>query len=282
MSNESEMLSTAIALALAAGRSLLETFGTTNVMDTKGDHSNVVTAADVRSEALIVDGIRHAYPGHSIIAEETGCDLLPSPYTWVVDPLDGTSNYAAGLPWFGVLISVLKHAEPIVGVMHLPASGDLYTAQAKGGAFRNGQRITVTREPKLENVLWAYGMDAGSSDQQAARNTALLTQLLRRVRNIRATNSLVDPACTADGRLGGMLNHSTRIWDIAAPMLIVQEAGGLYTDIFGRPLSLDVSHAAAAQEYAVLAGAPTLHASVAAWVRETWAGPERLGAIHAA
>lgn len=172
MSNETELLSTAVALAQAAGRSLLETFGTTHVMGTKGDHSNVVTAADDRSEELIVRGIRKAYPGHSIIA--------------------------AGLPWFGVLISVL--------------------------------------------------------------NTALLTKLLRRVRNIRATNSLVDPAYTADGRLGGMLNQSTRIWE--------------------RALMLTVSHTAATQEYAVLAGAPALHASVAALVRETFAGTERLGANH--
>ncbi len=265
---ERDLLNTAIELAKTAGVSLLETFGTSNPIGKKGDNSNIVTAADSRCEERIVRGIRSAYPDHSIIAEETGCDLRESPFTWVVDPLDGTSNYAAGIPWFGVLISVLKDAAPVVGVMHLPFTGDLYTAQAAGGAFKNGQRISVTREPKLENVLWAYGMDAGTSDAQAARNTALLAQLLRRVRNIRATNSLIDPAFTAEGRLGGMLNQSTRLWDIAAPMLIVQEAGGLYTDLTGQPLLLDVSHTAADKEYAVLAGAPGLHASVAALVRE--------------
>lgn len=262
-----ELLSTAIALAQEAGRSLLETFGTSQVVEQKGDFSNVVTAADARSEALIVRGIRKAYPDHSIIAEETGCDLRESPFTWVVDPLDGTSNYAAGLPWFGVLISVLKNGVPVVGVMYLPATGDLYTAEAGAGAFRNGKPIAVTGEQRLENVLWAYGMDGGGSDEQAVRNTLLLAKLLGRVRNIRATNSLVDPAFTADGRLGGMLNQSTRLWDIAAPMLIVQEAGGLYTDLAGQPLDLDISHTAADREYAVLAGAPELHRSVAAIVR---------------
>lgn len=266
---ETELLSTAIGLAQEAGRSLLETFGTSEVVAKKGDFSNVVTAADTRAEELIVRGIRRAYPSHSIIAEETGCDLGASPFTWVVDPLDGTSNYAAGVPWFGVLISVLKHKVPIVGVMYLPVTGDLYSAEAGAGAFRNGMRISVTGEKKLENALWAYGMDGGASEEQAIRNTLLLAKLLGRVRNIRATNSLVDPAYTSDGRLGGMLNQSTRLWDIAAPMLIVQEAGGLYTDLAGQPLDLDISHTAADREYAVLAGAPELHGSVAAIVRES-------------
>ncbi len=277
MHMETELLSTAIELAREAGRSLLETFGTSEVIDTKGDYSNVVTAADTRSEELIVRGIRRAYPGHSIIAEETGCDLRASPFTWVVDPLDGTSNYAAGVPWFGVLISVLKDKVPIVGVMHLPATGDLYSAVSGAGAFRNGKRISVTRETRLENVLWAYGMDGGASEEQAMRNVLVLAKLLGRVRNIRATNSLVDPAYTSDGRLGGMLNQSTRLWDIAAPMLIVQEAGGLYTDLAGQPLDLDTSPTAADREYAVLAGAPELHASIAAIVRESL--PARVAAV---
>lgn len=269
MHKEIEFLSTAVELAQAAGRSLLETFGTSDVIDKKGDHSNVVTAADTRSEELIVRGIRSAYPSHSIIAEETGCDLRGSQFTWVVDPLDGTSNYAAGVPWFGVLISVLKDEVPVAGVIYLPFTGDLYSAQAGAGAYRNGKRIAVTREQKLENVLWAYGMDGGSSEEQAARNVAVLAKLLCRVRNVRATNSLVDPAYTSDGRLGGMLNQSTRLWDIAAPMLIVQEAGGMYTDVVGRPLKLDISRTAADKEYAILAGAPALHEAVAVIVRET-------------
>jgi myo-inositol-1(or 4)-monophosphatase len=93
------------------------------------------------------------------------------------------------------------------------------------------------------------------------------------VRNIRTTNSLIDAAYTADGRLGGMINQSTRLWDIAAPMLIVQEAGGRYTDVVGQPLDLDLSATAGAREYSVLAGAPALHEEVAAMVRATLGTP---------
>lgn len=261
------MLNLAIDLAQEAGVSLLADFGTEVSIGHKGDNSNIVTAADLRSEKLIVEGIRKNFPHHSIIAEETGCDLRQSEYTWVVDPLDGTSNFAAGIPWFGVLIGVLKGKHPIAGVLYTPANGDLYVAESGAGAYKNGERIFVTQEQSLANVLWAYGMDGGISDIEAAQNVAILAHLLRRVRNVRATNSLVDAAYTADGRLGGMLNQSTRIWDIAAPMLLIQEAGGSYTDIHGQQLELDISATASSREYAVLAGGKSLHAEVAEIVR---------------
>ena len=262
------MLDHAVDIAREAGRLLLGSFGSSAVVASKGDHSNVVTEADTRAEALIVERIRAKYPAHSVIAEETGADLRNSEYTWVVDPLDGTSNYAAGIPWFGVLIAVLRRGVPIAGVLHLPASGEVYAAEAGSGAYCNGRRVMVTQARDLSEVLWAYGMDGGGSDAQASRNVAVLARLLRLVRNVRATNSLVDPAYVADGRLGGMLNQSTRLWDIAAPMLIVQEAGGVYTDLRGRPLTFDVTAAACDREYAVLAGAPWLHRQVVALVEE--------------
>ena len=273
MNKHDELLRTAGELAREAGRSILSTYGVGQGVDKKGDNSNVVTAADTRSEGIIVRGIRRRFPGHSIIAEEAGCDLCASDYTWVVDPLDGTSNYAAGIPWFGVLICVLRGQELVAGVMHTPVSGDLYAAEAVAGAYKNGSRISVAEGRELADVLWAYGMDGGRSDSEAARNVALLARLLRRVRNIRTTNSLIDVAYTADGRLGGMINQSTRLWDIAAPMLIVQEAGGRYTDLVGQPLDLDVSATAGEREYSVLAGAPTLHEEVATIVRETLGSP---------
>jgi myo-inositol-1(or 4)-monophosphatase len=253
------MIDDAIAWARAAGQVLLGHFGRTASTVQKSDLSNVVTAADLTSERTIVQAVRARHPTHSIIAEETGCDLRDSEFTWVIDPLDGTSNFAAGIPWFGVLIALLCAGRPVLGVLHLPVSGDLYCAERGGGAFRNGERIAVSAEPLLSNVLWAWGMDAAASDAAASHETALLARVLQRVRNVRATNSLVDCAYVADGRLGGMLNRSTRIWDIAASMVIIGEAGGVYTHADGAVLALDTSAAAAERVYAVMAGAPALH-----------------------
>jgi myo-inositol-1(or 4)-monophosphatase len=261
------MIDDAIAWARQAGQVLLEHFGRTTSAAQKSDLSNVVTAADLASEQAIVRAIRARHPTHSIIAEETGCDLRDSEFTWVVDPLDGTSNFAAGIPWFGVLIALLRAGEPRLGVLHMPVSGELYCAERGGGALRNGQPIAVTGEPQLSNVLWAWGMDAADNDATAARDTAVLARVLQHVRNVRATNSLVDCAYVADGRLGGMTNRSTRIWDIAAPMVIVGEAGGLYTRIDGEALVLDVTATAAQRVYAVTAAAPALHCQMLALMR---------------
>jgi myo-inositol-1(or 4)-monophosphatase len=253
------VLDDAVAFARAGGEVLMRAFGRGVTAAQKSDVSNVVTEADLASERCIVQSIRERHPTHSIIAEETGCDLRGSDFTWVVDPLDGTSNFAAGVPWFGVLIALLRAEEPVLGVLHLPVTGDLYCAERGGGAHCNGQRVSVTTEPQLSNVLWAWGMDAAASDTAALQDSALLARVLQRVRNVRATNSLVDAAYVADGRLGGMVNRSTRVWDIAAPSLIVQEAGGRYTDTAGAELRFDLSAAAGERVYQVLAGAPALH-----------------------
>ena len=258
------MLDDAVAFARLGGTVLMRHFGHDVAATRKGDPSNVVTQADLAAEHAIVQAIRARHPAHSVIAEETGCDLRDGEHCWVVDPLDGTSNFAAGIPWFGVLVALLRHGQPIVGVLHLPASGELYCATLGGGAWRDGVRVAVAREPKLGNVLWAWGMDAASDGAAAERDSARLARVLQHVRNVRATNSLVDAAYVADGRLGGMTNRSTRIWDIAAPMLIVAEAGGVFTRDDGAPLALDISPAAADRVYAVMAASPALHAQMLA------------------
>jgi myo-inositol-1(or 4)-monophosphatase len=268
-------LTVATALAVEASASLMETFGGRWEVSYKREHSSVVTAADLRSERLIVDGLRRHFPSHSVITEETGCDLHDSNVVWVIDPLDGTSNYASGIPWFGVLIAVMKDSVPVAAVMHLPVTGDLYTAEAGAGAFLNGRRIAVTTETWLRDVLWGFAMDAGGSEAELTRHARILAQLVHRARNVRGTNSLVDAAFTADGRFGGFYNQNMHLWDIVAPMLVVQEAGGLYTDPLGQPLQLDLSATAAEREYAGLAGAPALHRQVAEIVAQCGAAPGR-------
>jgi myo-inositol-1(or 4)-monophosphatase len=258
----------AVGLAIEAGRCLMAHFEAPITARSKADPSNVVTAADVESERLIVAGLREQFPDHSIIAEESGVDLRGSELTWVIDPLDGTSNFAAGIPWFGVLIAQLERGEPRLAVLHLPASDDLYIAERGRGALRNGRPISVARDVALREVLWAYGIDGGGSDATQRARLAMLRSLIAAVRNVRTTNSLLDAAFTADGRLGGMLNVSTRLWDIAAPSLLVREAGGSYTSVDGTPLRFDLSPEACEREYAVLAGAPALHAEVVALVRD--------------
>lgn len=266
------MIDVAIEAAHLAGSVLMNAFGSPIAVQGKGDISNIVTEADLASERAILQCLMSRTPEHGVLAEETGYQPGSSGYTWVVDPLDGTSNFAAGIPWFGVLIALLKGTQPMAAVMHLPCSSETYTAVHGQGAFLGSKRLAVSAAKCLSDVLWAYGMDAKPNKAERLNDGLLLSELLARVRNVRATNSLVDAAYTADGRLGGMLNRSTRIWDIAAPMLVVTEAGGLYTAASGEPLALNVSTSGAEQIYEVLAGPPGLHRQVAQLVREHDAG----------
>ncbi len=154
------MLALACELARTAGALLLERRHDPGPVTQKGDASNVVTSVDHACEHAIVTGIRARHPTHAIVGEETGARLTGADVTWIVDPLDGTSNYAAGIPWFGVLIGVLLRGRPEIGVMYLPVAGDLYVAERGRGAWRNDVPIRVTSETRLDQVLWAYGMDA--------------------------------------------------------------------------------------------------------------------------
>ena len=256
------MLNFAVRVAREAGSILRDMSERDLTSRTKHGISNIVTDADTASERLIVQSIQKGFPDHSILAEESGLARGSSDFTWVVDPLDGTSNFAAGIPWYGVLLALLQQERVVLGVMFLPELELLYTASSEQEAARNGSSVRVSSAQSLDEVLWAYGMDGGSDDGSATPQLELLRKLLARVRNVRATNSLVDAAFTADGRLGGFINHSMKIWDIAASSLIISAAGGVVTDLAGRPLAFGVSADALEREYAVLAGAPALHASV--------------------
>ncbi len=252
------MKSTVAECATAAGRLLLQHFGQVHDIRVKESQSSVVTEADLAAEQLILKQIRDQFPDHNIIAEETGFQDRGSAFTWVVDPLDGTSNFAAGLPWFGVMVSVLERGSPILAGMYLPTEDRLYFAERGGGATRNGAPVRVTAETRWPHLLCAYGLDASQDIERVRRQGLLLGSLVQLARNVRATNSLVDFAGTIDGRLGACVNFNTKIWDIAAPALLLAEAGGQLTDLHGRPVVLSTGPGCVERCYAVVGGSPPL------------------------
>jgi myo-inositol-1(or 4)-monophosphatase len=262
------MLSTALECAEAAGRLLLDHFGQVQSTRVKDSRSSIVTEVDLASDRLLRGMLTARYPDHNLLTEEHGFERRGSRFTWVVDPLDGTSNFAVGIPWFGVMVALLDGTEPILGVMHLPVDGLVYSAELGSGARRNGEPVHVTRQPELGAVLCAYGLDAAADPQNAQRQALALGRVVQQVRNLRATNSLVDFALTIDGRLGVCVNFHTMIWDIAAPSLILHEAGGRLTDLRGLPLALSLGDDACHRPYAVAGGSPALHEPLVALLAE--------------
>ena len=225
--------------------------------------SSIVCEADLLSEKRILRHIRARFPGHNTIAEESGRVWRGSEYTWIVDPLDGTSNFVAGSPWCGVQAALLRGREPILGAMYLPLEDTLYFAEAGQGASRNGERVWVTAEPHLERVLCAFGFDPAPV-RRSRRSVELLFRVSAAVRNTRTTNSLVDFCYTIDGRLGGCINLKTKIWDIAPVALILPEAGGKFTCLDGRRISFELDARGMNRTYAVLGGSARLHGKLAA------------------
>ncbi|MBS1267172.1 MAG: Bifunctional NADP phosphatase/NAD kinase [Candidatus Woesearchaeota archaeon] len=141
----------------------------------------------------------------------------------------------------------------------LPFYKEVYFAQKGKGAYKNNKKIQVSNEKKLKNVLFAYSLDYSDDLSKTDKESQIIKQLVSKVRNIRSTNSVVEWAYTADGRLGGGINQTTKIWDIAAPSLIIKEAGGIVTDINGKELNFKVSEKDYQKNFSFVASNKTIH-----------------------
>lgn len=183
-----------------------------------------------------------------------------SAYTWVVDPIDGTSNFASGVPMYGVMIGLLEGAVPIAGGMALPSFEQSYVAIKGGGAFCNDRPIRTSSEPGLLQTLVAYGIDGHQENPQLTHDeTALLAKIILAARNLRTSNSAYDFALVADGRYGVYLNRTSKIWDNVAPHIIIEEAGGRFADFFGKPIDYSDPLHKVDQNFTTCAASPWLH-----------------------
>jgi myo-inositol-1(or 4)-monophosphatase len=230
-----------------------------------GDNNQVLTEADIEIGNYLVSKIQEAYPDINIIDEEAGVIDKGSHITAVIDPIDGTSNFASGLPHFGIMVGVLEDGRPIAGAAVLPALGLLYSAAKGVGAFRNGTNISVSAETKLLNALVAYGIDGHQENpSQTFKEAETLASIVLAIRNLRTSNSVYDMAMVASGEYGGFLNQTTKIWDNVAMEIIIQEAGGLYTDFWGEQIDYSKGLSNPEINYTVCAGSPVLHAQLQA------------------
>lgn len=230
----------AIAAALAAGRLLRERLGQVGEIRYKGD-VNLVTEVDLASERLIIETIRSAFPDHAVLSEEgLGRGALESPALWVIDPLDGTTNYAHGYPMFCVSIAFLEAGRPLVGVVYQPILDELFVAERGVGAFLNGEPIHVSSHRELRSALLATGFPYDRERRrQALKAFARFTMAARAVR--RDGSAALNLAYVAAGRFDGFWEQELSPWDTAAGVLLVQEAGGMVTDYSGEPYLFDRS-----------------------------------------
>lgn len=219
-----------------SGKLILKDFGSLLSVRKKRESSQIVTEVDIATERIILSAIEKAYPRSSILAEESGFLQKDPNDIWVIDPIDGTSNFSHGLPWFGVMIARMIQGEVTCSGIYLPTTEEMYIAQKGKGAWKNGKKFFVKEPQKLSLSLIAFGTDGSENAFTIAQKAKVFFVLLPKVLNIRMTNSAVDYVYTAEGKISGLISLENKIWDIAPIYLIAKEAGCVVTNIFGESI----------------------------------------------
>ena len=248
MEDLKEHLSFAINMARAAGQIQLDYFRSSSLgLKTKQNDSDVVTDADKASETLIKSMIHDKYPSHGIISEESDDENADREWRWVIDPLDGTTNFSQGLPIFSVSIALEHFGSAVVGVVYAPYIDEMFYAIQDGGSYLNGKKICCSSKKKISECVVATGMpyDKNENPDNNLKEISLIAPVVRGIR--RMGSAAVDLSYVAAGFLDGYWELNLNRWDVAAGVLIAEEAGAV------------VSKLRQNRNYSLLASSPSNH-----------------------
>jgi len=248
---QSALLNVMVKAARRAGRSLKRDLGEIeNLQVSLKGPANFVSLADRRAEEMLYADLAKARPGYGFIGEEGGQrEGADKSHTWIVDPLDGTTNFLHGIPQFAISIALSREGTVIAGVIYNPANEELYTAERGKGAFLNDQRIRVAGRRKLAECVIACGLPhIGRGDLELSRLE--MTEIQNRVAGLRRFGAAsLDLAFVASGRLDGYWERNLQPWDIAAGQIIVREAGGIVSGITGNDDALVTRNVVCGNEF---------------------------------
>ena len=228
----SDILQLVEIIARQAGAVLMDGYGSVRHIQQKGV-IDLVTEFDKRSEDIIISSIQREFPDHAILAEESGSNQAVSEYQWVIDPLDGTTNFAHGIPIFSVTMALLKNNIPVLGVVYDPIRNEMFSAESECGATLNNDPIHVSSRTDLGQAVISTGFpyDLRTNPRN---NFEQFVQFQLRTRSVRhLASAALDCAWTAMGRLDGYWEFGVKPWDIGAGVLIVHEARGRVTSTAG-------------------------------------------------
>ncbi|MBF0146000.1 MAG: inositol monophosphatase [Magnetococcales bacterium] len=261
--NVSPHINVAIRAARAAGREAMMFFKRRHELNIETKQKNdFVTQADTTVEKEILYQLHKAYPQYGILAEESRHETSSTGWRWIVDPIDGTTNFIHGLPHFAISIALANDHELHAAVIFNPATDELFTAERGRGAFLNGQRLRTTQNHRLDQCLLATGLPV-NHPERLHRQLQTIEALVLGSRGIRRLGSAaLDLAFVAAGRYDGFWEPALQPWDIAAGILLVTEAGGLVTDFAGNKNILDSGN--------ILAASPQIHRIMLATIQPAW------------
>jgi len=231
-------LSVAVDLARKAGKVQLDYLGRIKTVERKGA-INLVTEIDRMCEQLIFDGLNNAFTNHDVLGEEGVAKRSESEYRWIVDPLDGTTNYAHQFPFFGVSIALEHKGDLICGVVYDPIREEIFAAEKGKGATLNGVPIGVSGAPSLKESLLATGFAYNVQEQGRPDNLDNFANFIKTALAVRRPGAAaIDLAYVACARLDGFWELYLKPWDMAAGVLLIREAGGTVTSFDGSPFNL--------------------------------------------
>lgn len=258
----SALLNVMVQAVMKAGRGLVRDFGEVqNLQVSVKGPGDFVSAADRRAEKVLVEMLTRARPGYGFLTEETG--VIPGTdetHRWIVDPLDGTTNFLHGIPIFAVSLGLERDGEVVAGVIYNPVLDELYVAERGTGAYLNGRRLRVSARRDLATSVIAGGLGKLSTDARV-RFVRENTFAIAEAAGMRVNGSAAsDLAWVAAGRLDGYWQHGLSPWDMAAGLIIVAEAGGLVSDASGRQKMLETG--------SVIAGTEAIHRRIVEAVRK--------------
>lgn len=219
----------AIEVSLEAGKILLDNFGKISQIKTKSDR-NLVTDVDLKADEIIVNKITKNFNDDNILSEERALPDFNSNYTWIIDPLDGTHNFIHNIDIFGVSVAVAFKDEVIIGVIYMPCSKELYVAQKGKGTFCNNKKIYVSKRD-MKNATIIYDSSIRYNKENMLKN---LGELADKVFNVRMFGSTARSlTLIAEGKAELEVEYNDEVWDYAAGLLLIEEAGGKATDFKG-------------------------------------------------
>jgi len=239
------MIEVAIKAAEEAGKILKQNFGHVKTFDVKADNT-LVTEVDREAERAIVSIIREKFSRHSITAEEETKEDNSSEFHWYIDPIDGTGNFKAGHPFFAVSIAAFLNRVPLLAVVNMPITEELFVAEKGKGAFLNGKRLSVSKILELKEATVHFARTQG---ELVGDFLQVFDSLQEKIRTPRIYGSMaVGLAYTAAGKVDATINLGANPWDIAAGNLLVEEASGVVTDPKGNPWKSETKDMVAGNE----------------------------------
>lgn len=238
MNNLSEYTTFAIDTAKKCGSILMEYFHKETLDITRKGYNDITTEADLAAEKHAIDAIKQTFPKHKILAEESGGKITDTEYLWVIDPLDGTSNFQHRLPIFAVSIALQINGELHCGVIYNPRTDELFYAEKGKGAYLNDKKITVSDKHEKEMCMLATGFTPKQGIIE--KNLPHFEHFMKTGHMIRRLGAAaIDLAYTACGKFDGFWEFGLNPWDVAAGILLVQEAGGTVTDKEGEEIKIN-------------------------------------------